>query len=296
MLAVAAELDKLKFPLLGSPKYDGIRALMINGQLLSRKFKPIPNNYVRKMLEKFLPDGMDGELVVRGGNFNDCQSAFMSIDGEPDFEYHTFDYVDESLTRFFIDRLDDLNDQVNILPFDISGRVKLVEQKLLDNMDDLVAYEEKCVSEGYEGIMVRTLNGPYKCGRSTLREGFLLKIKRWTDSEGEILQVLEQMRNDNEAEKDELGHTKRSSCKEGMVPAGTLGKFVVRDIPTGVILKVGTGEGMTKELRQEIWDKKEEYVGRIITYKYQATAGREVTEDTKPNFPIWRGFRSKIDM
>lgn len=294
MLAVAAELDKLKFPLIASPKYDGIRAIKPNGELLSRKFKPIPNTHVRSFLERFLPDGVDGELIIPGGTFNDCQSAFMSMQGTPNFEYHLFDYVDEDVSIPFSTRLVRLQETIDQLyetyPH-LKGCVRVVEQKLILDMDELMTYEEKCVSEGYEGIMVRTLDGPYKCGRSTLREGYLLKIKRWVDAEGVILSVEEQMRNENEAKEDELGHSKRSSHLAGMVPANTLGEFVIRDISTGVELKVGTGEGLTKELRQQIWNSKDSYVGRIITYKYQPSGVKD-----KPRFPIWKGFRDANDM
>ena len=55
---------------------------------------------------------------------------------------------------------------------------------------------------GFEGAMVRSLDGRYKNGRSTLREGLLLKVKPWKDSEAEILEVYEMMRNENEEEKE----------------------------------------------------------------------------------------------
>ena len=152
-------------------------------------------------------------------------------------------------------------------------------------------YEEKCVSEGYEGIMVRTLNGPYKCGRSTLRESFLLKIKRWTDSEGVIVAIQEQMHNENEKQKDELGHSKRSSHQAGMTPAGTLGRFSVKEIGTDILLGVGTGLGLTHELRQEIWDNRDKYIGKIITFKWQASGSKDA-----PRFPIFKGFRHENDL
>jgi ATP-dependent DNA ligase len=31
----------------------------------------------------------------------------------------------------------------------------------------LAPYEEQCLNEGYEGVMIRTPHSPYKCGRST---------------------------------------------------------------------------------------------------------------------------------
>ncbi|KKK86939.1 hypothetical protein LCGC14_2758210, partial [marine sediment metagenome] len=42
---------------LATQKLDGIRALMIDGKLVSRTFKSIRNNHIRTMLEDVLPDG-----------------------------------------------------------------------------------------------------------------------------------------------------------------------------------------------------------------------------------------------
>src|SRR4051812_44778849 len=94
MLAVAAEdLTALKFPLLATPKLDGIRCVVVGGKAMSRSFKPIPNDWVRSEIERTCPDGFDGEIMIKGADFNAAQSQIMSRDGKPDFEYHVFDYV-----------------------------------------------------------------------------------------------------------------------------------------------------------------------------------------------------------
>jgi len=99
------------------------------------------------------------------------------------------------------------------------------------------------------------------------------------------------MHNKNEKKTNELGLSKRSSSKENKVPAGTLGKFLVKDITTGVEFKVGTGDGLTLELRQEVWDNQEKYMGELIKYKFQ----KHGTKD-KPRSPVWLGFRPTEDM
>jgi DNA ligase-1 len=143
--------------------------------------------------------------------------------------------------------------------------------------------------------MLRTPNSPYKQGRSTLKEGWLLKVKRFKDSEAEIIGFEEQMENTNEKTKDELGHSKRSSHKAGMVGKGTLGKFLVREIGStpwfGREFAIGTGEGLTNELRQEIWDNRDKHLGKILTYKYQVHGIKEL-----PRLPISKGFRDERDM
>ena len=57
--------------------------------------------------------------------------------------------------------------------------------------------------------MVRTPDSPYKCGRSTEREAWLLKIKRFEDAEAVVLGTYEGMSNMNEAGVDAFGRTKR---------------------------------------------------------------------------------------
>jgi len=152
-----------------------------------------------------------------------------------------------------------------------------------------LAYDNKCVGEGYEGVMIRTPNSPYKCGRSTSREGYLQKIKRFTDSEAAIIDFEEREHNANEATTDLLGHTKRSSHQENMVKTGTLGALRVRDVKTQVEFKIGTG--YDDALRQEIWDNKDKYSKLLVKYKSQASGAKEA-----PRFPVFIGFRNENDL
>jgi DNA ligase-1 len=291
MLAVPIENpQKLSYPVLVSPKLDGIRCLKVNGKAVTRKFKPVPNDYVREWIERNLPDGLDGELMA-GNSFNEAQSLIMSKEGEPNFVYWVFDYVRERLDTPFISRYAALNTLVASLPNHVQQHIGLVEHKIINNFEELKDTEQYWVSKQFEGIMIRALNGPYKNGRSTLREEYLLKLKRFEDSEAEIIGFEEQMSNQNVAEIDELGYTKRSSCKGGLVPAGLLGRLLVRDLKTGMTFGVGTGDGLTKELRKHIWDNRNTYMGQIIKYKYQPSGQKEL-----PRFPVWLGFRHHDDM
>ena len=107
MLAdTATDISKLKFPLLVSPKLDGIRAIVIDGILMSRSLKPIPNRYVQNLFSR-LPNGTDGELIL--GNptedpYRATVSAVMSEDGKPDVYFYVFDnykFVGGFQDRFF---------------------------------------------------------------------------------------------------------------------------------------------------------------------------------------------------
>jgi DNA ligase 1 len=284
MLACTLEgMDSIVFPVLATQKLDGIRCLIQNGQAVSRNFKPIQNSYIREQLSKGLPDGLDGELILEGKEFNEVSSAVMREDGTPDFRYYVFDYVSGDLDDTYTNRMAALDK----LPLP-SFCVKLLPKVIL-NLPTLLAYENKCVGEGYEGVMIRTPDSPYKCGRSTSREGYLQKIKRFTDSEAVIVDFEERLHNENEATTDLLGHTKRSSHQENMVKTGTLGALRVKDIKTQIEFKIGTG--YDDALRQEIWDNKDKYSKLLVKYKSQAAGAKDA-----PRFPVFIGFRSADDL
>lgn len=274
------DLSSIRYPVLATPKLDGIRCITRDGTALSRSLKLIPNKHVQKMF-KGLPDHLDGELMLKSGDFNTVQSAIMREDGKPDFVYNIFDYCKEHMAPYNkrIDALSnfDLPDFcVRLYPF------KIENEQELNNYENIQVTVNK-----YEGIMIRQPDSPYKFGRSTPKEQFLMKIKRFDDSEAEIIGFEELMHNDNQAEEDKLGHTKRSSKKEGLVPAGTLGMLKVRDIHNGI--EFGLGTGFTAELRKTIWDEQSKYKGLIVKYKYQGIV-------EKPRFPSFIGFRSKDDI
>ncbi len=278
----------LVYPVLASPKLDGIRALTIKGHLLSRSFTSIPNKHIQATL-KGLPDGLDGELVVEGFTFNQIQSAVMREEGKPDFRFYVFDYVKTSIFTPYIDRMIDLERLT--LPKECH---KILPVKI-DNEAMLNFYENECLKMKFEGIMTRKPTGPYKCGRSSVLEGYLVKVKQFKDSEARVIGFEERLRNDNKATKDHLGHTKRSSHKANLVGTGTLGKFLVIEIGNtpwkGKSFAIGTGKGLDLNLRQKIWDNKKDYLDKIITYKYQAHGTKDL-----PRLPIWYGFRDSRDL
>lgn len=294
MLAVEAG-DDIKFPVYASPKLDGIRAVIKDGKPMSRSLKIIPNKYVQSVLSNPLLNGLDGELVVGPPNAQNVMqsttSGVMSYEGEPEFTFWVFDYWTSPQTPFN-SRLETLRENLArlIVTTDVGKHVEFLDQVLISTQEELDQYESYCLSCGYEGIMIRSPEGEYKYGRSTLRQGYLLKVKRFTDGEAIVTGFEELMHNANEAKVDNLGYTERSTCKANLEPMGTLGSLLVTDIETGIEFKIGTGFDAAK--RQEIWDNKGKYIQQIAKYKHFANAG--VKE--KPRFPVWLGFRHKEDM
>lgn len=290
MLAVAMDSpDNLKYPVLASPKLDGIRCL-IHPELgpVSRKFKPIPNVHIRNMLNMAGPAafGLDGELVTLNDDgsirtFNEIQGDVMRKDGMPRYKFLVFDSF-RNPGVWFNQRLVMAKQQLRLLP----DEFELVEHTMVTTPDGLRKLDEQHVAAGYEGTMTRDPNGPYKQGRSTLKQGLLLKLKQWADAEGVVTGFEERMHNANAQETDELGHAKRSSSKDGLVPAGTLGA-VVLDTEWG---ELRVGSGYNDELRDHVWRNLDHYLGAIVTFKYQPSGMQD-----KPRFPIFKGFRHEDD-
>jgi DNA ligase-1 len=292
MLAESVKnIGELEWPMIATPKVDGIRCLNPDGRILSRSWKPIPNHHIRGLLEKYLPIGADGELFS-SNSFQQVTSDVMSRDGNPDFTYCMFDFVvDGDLAMPYSERLRYMAHWYNETSSETKTIIQILPFIVLWSPIELAKYEERMLEAGYEGVILRAPYGPYKCGRSTWKERYLLKLKVFMDSEAEVIGLEEQVANHNELCKNELGYAKRSAKKEGKVAAGVLGKFLARDVHTGVEFKCGTGQGLTLELRKRIWDKKKEYVGKIFKYKYQPHGVKNL-----PRIPIWLGFRDNADM
>ncbi len=285
LAATLDDIETLKYPVLASPKLDGIRAITKGGQLLSRKFKPIPNQKIQQLF-KDLPDGLDGELYMPNTNFHTIQSKVMTINNEDldGLSFFIFDYVKDDPKKPYIDRIKDL-DNLLAPPTIFNGPIVQLTSQFIVNKDQLLKFEAECLEAGYEGIMVRSLEGKYKFGRSTLKEGILSKLKQFVDTEATIIGFVERLKNTNEATIDELGYTKRSHAKDGMVPADTLGAIRVQYGE----LQFEIGSGFNDELRKEIWTNQDRYLNQTITFKYQPAGVHP--ETGCPRFPVFLGVR-----
>lgn len=295
LLAAPADFNVLDYTdMVASPKYDGIRAIVIDGVVLSRSLKPIPNLHVQELfchLEYF-----DGELIFGSPTsptcYRDTYSAVMSEDGKPWVTFFVFDHI-KHMNETYAARLELLQEQMcEEAAFSDHEMVSLVEQHVVKDAAHLDQLEERFLRLGYEGLMLRKLRGPnsaYKQGRSTVKQQTLLKVKRMESSEAEILEVIELQRNLNEAVKDERGYLKRSSHQENKVGGGIMGALRVRDIVDGSIFDLGTG--FTQEEREWFWQHQGEVLGRIVTYDHFPVGRIDL-----PRHPSYKGLRDKTDM
>lgn len=289
MLACKApSVSEVVFPVLASPKLDGIRCTIQNGVALSRTLKPLPQPAIQDMAALGYFDGLDGEIIVGPHDdkvFSRSTSFCMSKTHKDDkFVFYCFDYMLDYLP--FAERISKVVSRLSSFQ-DIDGALP-VPHLTLNNAEELAAYEAECLAKGYEGVMLRSPNGPYKHGRSTAKEGWLMKVKQFEDAEALIIGVEERMHNANEATTNELGRTARSSHKEGMVPCGDLGAFICRN-KEGVEFSVGSG--FTAEERVSLWQRREELVNTAyLTYQFFPQGIKD-----KPRFPTFKGIRSSID-
>jgi DNA ligase-1 len=292
----------LKFPVLGSKKLDGVRAEMQGGQLLSRSLKPIPNKYVQELFAG-LAEGTDGELIVgdpcavdENGEPNACRKTVSLVmsDNKPLDYFHG-----EQLRLWVFDKFGNdgfrarLNNAAAAVIASKNPAVVLVKHVMLNNIEELDQFEADALADGNEGVMIRSMNGPYKEGRSTEREAYLLKLKRFVDTEAVVTGSYEWETNTNNSFTNELGRTTRSSCQDGKVGADMLGGLFVTGIEgdwKGIEFKVGTMH-ITQDERKKLWSDRDALVGRIAKLKFFPHGAKD-----KPRHPVFLDWRDERDM
>lgn len=317
-------------PLYATPKIDGIRFYVQDGVVWSRSNKPIRNVHIQRFIPLLLPSGCDGEFLVGESSaedhFQQTSSVVMS-DDKPINGLHTFvfDRLDPSILHvpkyssriaallqwrkdhaqiFLAGRfvchtsMDvstwqeyDINSTNGAILYNLHQNITVLRPVALRKPADIDTYLTRCLSQGYEGIMLRRPDGGYKFGRATSKQAWLLKHKPLEDSEAIVIGFEELMRNENEAFKNEVGHTKRSTSIAGKIPGGTLGSFQVHlQSDPSVAFSIGGGIGLDTELRQQVWNNRPDYVGRIIKFSYLKCGTK-----TLPRQPKFLGFRDQDD-
>jgi DNA ligase-1 len=281
-LSVEEVVEALKYPLIASPKLDGIRVIIREGEVWTRKLKLVPYQYIRNKLSTPAYANLDGEiLTAEGGDaraFRKTTSGVMSKAGEPSFLYHVFDDISD-LEEPFHKRLLKARKRCGGLPY-----LRIVEHETMRSADELLQYEKICLDLGYEGVMLRSYSGEYKFGRSTWREGILRKLVRITREEATVVGYEERMHNGNEAKRDAIGRLKRSSHKANLVGRGDLGALIVKSKKYKKEFSIGTG--FDDGERARLWAKRSTLKGRVVTFEHRPYGEYDV-----PRFPVFIGFR-----
>lgn len=284
-----------RFPVIASPKLDGMRITTWDSVPLTRKLKDVPNHYIRETITNArLPATFDGELIVGSPTDPECFRRTMSgcttHYGQPDFSFWVFDYIPHP------DAVGDLafqqrSERIHAHTQAIRARnpwFKVLEQRVIHTPEQLLVYEEEQLLLGFEGLIICDPNGLYKHGRSTAKEQGKMKVKRFTDDEAVVVGWYEQMHNANEATVGADGHTERSTHQANMIPLGTLGGLTCR---TKAGVEFGIGTGFTAAERAQLWAERESLPGRLAKYKHF-----EIGQKDKPRHPVFLGWRSPLDL
>ena len=281
--------EGLKFPLLCSPKLDGIRCIVKEERCKSRTYTDLPSEQVQMLFSRYYD--FDGEIIA--GNitdvnvYNRTQSHVMSRDRwHHNLTFNVFDTADEDLAHMpFEKRLAWVTSKVKAID---DPRLKIVEHVLVNNVEELLAYEKSMIDLGYEGVMMRNPHSKYKHGRGTFKEGIIYKLKRFADAEGMVTAFIERETNLNEKLEDNFGRAKRSTHQDNMLGADTLGKFVVEY--EGQSINVACGSFSHEEC-QIIWDNKHRYQGKILKFRHMPHGAKDA-----PRHARAIGWRTLDDM
>jgi DNA ligase-1 len=267
------DLTALPYPLLASPKIDGVRCMVQNGILVSRHGKPFRNQGPQRKFFSRPLEGCDGELTL-GRPFGDdvlhrtngCLNSGQSEAYERfmfEGEFHLFD-LHVPVVEFDI-RYARLHTQMDKLA-GRDGDLHVVPQSKIRSVDHLLQYEVKQLARGYEGVMLRAcMTGrPYMEKRSTLKEFELVKLKRFEYGKARILAVHPLEHNTNTAR---TSTGRRSSSKSGMVKDELLMGSVSLEDVTG---KFGFSVTLdSTELRSwPGWQTPKQWLNKLVVYKY----------------------------
>jgi ATP-dependent DNA ligase len=232
----------VEYPIYVQPKLDGVRCIAYKKSgkvILQTRTGMILTSllHIEDMLAD-ITDVLDGELYNPEIPFNELAGIVRRKEMTEDslkVQYHIYDIIN---TDTFDKRLKRLN----------SLKYNIVETRLVN--DFYPAFQE-FVSKGYEGIMLRTIKGLYKAGRSN----DLMKYKEFMEDEFEI-----------------IGYEEGKGKDAGTVIWICHG-FKVR--PQGTV-----------EERRKLFENGDKYIGKKLTVIYQ-----ELSHKGIPRFPVGKAVR-----
>ena len=223
-----------------SEKLDGVRAIWDGYKFISRNGKtfPAPQELIDSM-----PTGviLDGELFGGRGNFQSTVGKVKRGDWQG-LTYNVFDLIDDTPFE---------SRQATLIYLPIPDWVEVVTHVECKSQCHLDEYEQKLVSQGAEGVMVRRPGSLYHHKRSH----DLQKIKRAQTAEAVVTGY-----HDGEG---------RNSGRVGALVA----KFC------GQVFKIGSG--LTDRERDN-----PPAIGSTVTFSFF-----ELTDSGKPRFPVFVGIR-----
>ena len=268
------------------PKLDGVRVIVIcdvdkdKVEMFSRNGKEL-NNFP-KILEQF--DSMldqFGESIVFDGEVmsDDFQTLMREIHRKggaktEDAVLNLFDCL--PLMEFKNGGSNSVNDTIlkrkeMLQSFNYGPNINVVEYVKMDLSDEdgqkqFADYNKLCIDKGFEGIMVKPINGVYECKRSTL----WLKVKPFIEVSLKVVDTEE--------------GTGRN--------VGKLGALIVEGKDDGKFIKTNVGSGLSDSDRETYWKAKEKLIGQVVEVRADAiTQNQNAKDEWSLRFPRFLRFR-----
>ena len=270
------------------PKLDGVRVIVIcdvdkdEVKLFSRNGKELSNF---PEINKQFDDMMDqmGESMVFDGEVmsDDFQTLMREIHRKggaktKDAKLNLFDCL--PLSEFKNGGSNSVNDAIlkrkemlESFKFHLKSNIHLVEYVKMNLSDEdgqkqFADYNKMCIDRGFEGIMVKPVNGVYECKRSTL----WLKVKPFIEVSLKVIDTEE--------------GTGRN--------VGKLGALIVEGKDDGKFIKTNVGSGLTDSDRETYWKAKEKLIGQVVEVRADAiTQNQNAKDEWSLRFPRFLRFR-----
>jgi len=256
--------NDISFPCFVQPKLDGLRCIMylVNNQIKCQSrtgmFFDSLSHITDELKDFYYKNNviLDGELYTESIPFEELSGLIKKKKlSDEDREklkvikYHVYDIINE---KTYENRIKDLNSYINNFQYTVK-----VDTYQVENNTQFKDYFSKFIQDGYEGIMLRNVNGIYKCN---YRSHDLQKYKEFCEAEYIISSFKE---GDGRDKGTVIWVCKTDEGKE----------FSVR--PRGTI-----------EKRRELYNNGKTYIGKKLTVIYQ-----ELSEMRIPRFPVGKDIR-----
>lgn len=255
-----------------SRKLDGIRMIATKDssdkiKLTSRTSKEfywmnIIRNHLQEIFKKFPGIILDGEIYSHTLPFSVLCGAVRSVNSpsphDDILEYWIFDIADE--TKSYKERIDILKQIKEWCDSKFTEKcIKFELYETIQNLDVIQKYHDEYVSQGFEGLIIRNLDGMYKF---KYRTNDLQKYKNFEDAEFEIVNF-----------KAGQGTEKGAIVFECKMPNSST-TFDVR--PRGSI-----------EERIKQYKRGQEFIGKQLIVRYQPhVKTSDQIKDDLPRFPV----------
>jgi DNA ligase-1 len=270
---------RIRYPMLGSVKFDGTRCVCVDGELLTRNMKPQKNKNLYRHLapmvaaSKRLGLVFDMELYDHTLSCHGDHTSILAAHDKPIPESmiaHYFDCIPiEDWRRGsgghpFSERIARAWDVAFGEPW-----IQPVAHRPIKHEQDARFTFADAVGLGYEGIMLRCPNGLYKHGRATIKESNILKFKAFETMDGEIIEVMQRrkMKDGLDRTLTPTGHMERIHTKDSFDLDEMVGAFKVR-FEDGTVSEANYGRGFDHETRRKHWEERVSLVGRCVEVRH----------------------------